>query len=249
MAEGAVEKSPWNSLEFVKIVAAAATPLAVFLLGVQVNRSAEQGRSAREEQARLELRAEKERAGKAEIKARADAKAAADAAAQLAHERERALRQEGFDREALLRHESDTREALLRREAAREARSNRVVDRRIEAWSRVAPTLHQAMRALAEIQGSLLTTSLDEYPREEIERSSVAMTEGVFEFAVTIQAYDAYYSRDTIDKKDDLVEALAAAGLEANRLLVTRESLARSLEIVQERYRAFMAALRRDLRS
>jgi hypothetical protein len=160
------KKAPWNSLEVAKLLMAAATPLAIFLLGVAVSQSAEEQRTKRENEARTKLEqqenASRDAARRAQAAAREEARRDAEfareearrdaqQASQQAFVRERALRAESDQRATLLRRESDLREAHLRSEAAVESRRNRLLDRRLELWERAAPDAATAHDAAAQI--------------------------------------------------------------------------------------------------
>lgn len=137
------KKSPWNSLELAKILMAAATPLALFLLGYIVARQNVEETTARDQAARAET-AVRER------QARTDTALRDRAARDEAYVRERALRAEGFEREKSLRDEAFRHEAATRQDALQRDRFERLAQKRMEFWEKLSPRLAAIDRHVAD---------------------------------------------------------------------------------------------------
>lgn len=135
-------KSPWNSLEVVKIIMSAATPIAIAALGIMVSAQNSQESIAREANARKESIARDDQTRREAVQrdqeARREAILRGQVAADQAFQRETSLRDEGFRREDQIR-----RQALIREQF------QRLADRRMEFWQKVSSKLAEVDRIVA----------------------------------------------------------------------------------------------------
>lgn len=141
---------------------AAATPLALFGLGVLVSQQAKHQtdaqnqteRQRKDREATLKLRLDEQIRNEAAVRLTQTENAAARLQRELrdvADRREQQLRREGFDREEALRNEAATREADVRRQTLALAQSSKLIDRRIEFWDKLAPRFVQIDRIVDRI--------------------------------------------------------------------------------------------------
>ena len=158
-------RSPWNSLEIARIVMSAATPLALFALGFLVSQQAKHETEV-ENRAKLEReadaaknRAEYEKQIRNERAAREEEaqRAATDLQLRLrdlADRREAERRREGFQHDKALRDEAFRYEEAVRREALQRGESEKINDRRIDFWDRLAPKLGRLDKIIDQVLGS-----------------------------------------------------------------------------------------------
>jgi hypothetical protein len=144
------EKKNWNSLEGTKLAFSLITPIALFYLGVSVQRENTQEQRSREEaieqraeiarvaaQSREELVRREARAK--EFEAREEARREARLARDEVFQREKALRGEAFARERTLRQEAEAKEERRRRSEADRELFEREQQKKAEVWAQVSP--------------------------------------------------------------------------------------------------------------
>ncbi|HET6941189.1 MAG TPA: hypothetical protein VFH89_03395 [Sphingomicrobium sp.] len=144
-------RSPWNSLEFAKVVMTLATPLALFFLGMTVSNRQRSDDRKLAETAQSALAQEKRENAARQSQAEADRIDREDRiraeSAKLQHE----LQDAALAREKDLRDEAFRREEAVRVQQLELAKTSQLGEKRIEFWEKLAPKLAQIDRAIDDI--------------------------------------------------------------------------------------------------
>jgi len=147
---GAMKRSPWTSLEVAKFVASLATPFALFTLSYLLNEQQAQLESHQKRQEEMATARQKHEESVAAAAARANRLLAEKAALK----RDDDIRQQNrlfqtelqrvaLDREKDLQDEAFRRDESVRRQQLELARFQKLAEKRIEFWEKLAPKLDQ----------------------------------------------------------------------------------------------------------
>lgn len=237
---GAEKADGWNSLERWKLGMSAATPLAIFLLGVVVTCTTSRESLEREEALQNSAFA-REQATAERVEARADririeteqretgirevAGREAVRARDETFRRERLLRAEAHAREVAMRSEADRRESVLRLESREEARVAQILDRRFEVWTRAGALLSSVRRGLDGRYLKGLGRASWQVSEQEV-APLAAVLAALQEANTLIDAYETFFSTDFLAH----VDAFSAEAREFARLLAAAGDQREALE-------------------